>query len=98
MIPAIERLEELVEPSKSLNKEWRNDFNRYTNLVRAALAGVASLSVVVTPKEVGQQISDVGYVRSLSILGSYNIKRFISIETRIWTLYNIILDASTVLL
>jgi proteasome activator subunit 4 len=58
--PAVERLEELSGASKPVNKEWRNDFNRYNSLVRAAMAGVASLTAVIQPAEPGEQLSDIG--------------------------------------
>lgn len=58
--PALKRLEELVQDTNPVSKEWRNDFNRYNNLVRNGLAGVASLTVVLPPGELGQQVTDVG--------------------------------------
>lgn len=58
--PALERLEDLVREEKAVSKEWRNDFNRYNNLLRSALTGVASLTVVVPPSEPGEQVTDVG--------------------------------------
>lgn len=58
--PATVELEGLVQAERPLNKEWRNDFNRYTNLVRAGLAGVASLTAIVEPETRGEDISDQG--------------------------------------
>jgi proteasome activator subunit 4 len=58
--PALDKLEQLVEDPNPVTKEWRNDFNRYNNLVRNGLAGVASLTVVLPPQELGQQLTDVG--------------------------------------
>ena len=58
--PALKRLEELVQDTNPVSKEWRNDFNRYNNLVRNGLAGIASLTVVLPPDELGQQVTDVG--------------------------------------
>lgn len=58
--PALDRLEELVKDPNPVSKEWRNDFNRYNNLIRNGLAGVASLDVVMPPQEPGERITDVG--------------------------------------
>ena len=65
--PAVERLEQLMEPGNPVNKEWRNDFNRYTNLIRAGLAGVAALTVVTEPETAGESVTDIGCVSASSV-------------------------------
>lgn len=58
--PAVEQLEALAASTQTVTKEWRNDFNRYNSLVRGAMAGVASLTAVIQPKEPGEAVSDIG--------------------------------------
>lgn len=60
VVPAVEKLDELVTSSGSVGKEWRNDFNRYTNLVRAAMTGISTLTGVVDPVRPGIEASDQG--------------------------------------
>ena len=56
-----DKLESIVESSTPVNKDWRNDFNRYTNLIRAGLAGVSALTVPIEPQTPGVESSDVGH-------------------------------------
>lgn len=58
--PALDCLDQLTTPERPVNKEWRNDFNRYTSLVRSSMAGVAALSIVVPPEDPGQDVTDIG--------------------------------------
>lgn len=58
--PAVEALEKLAEPDATIDKDWRNDFNRYTNLVRSALTGISSLTTVCEPEEPGERVTDIG--------------------------------------
>ncbi|KAK7694364.1 hypothetical protein QCA50_001550 [Cerrena zonata] len=41
--PALDTLEQLVEPGHTIDAIWRNDFCRYLNFVRHAFAGVPTL-------------------------------------------------------
>lgn len=58
--PAVERLELLANSDQTVTKDWRNDFNRYNSMVRGAMAGVSSLTAVVSPSEPGEAVSDIG--------------------------------------
>jgi hypothetical protein len=61
--PALDELDKLVDVATPLSKEWRNDFNRHTNLVKSAFSGVSSLTEVVEPENKGQDVTDLGYAQ-----------------------------------
>ncbi|GAA5895195.1 proteasome activator BLM10 [Sporobolomyces salmoneus] len=61
--PALDRLDELldqVQGGQSKSQEWTNDFCRFCNVVRSALAGISSLALFGPPKDLGLVASDAG--------------------------------------